>query len=80
MRNRDETATGVIKGSLPGPFEEIVDPMSEIPKDKRIVTHCLTGVRGKMVDPKLKDHGQDVGFLNAVIEFAADRSFRITPP
>ena len=79
VRNADEAAGGVIKGSQLVPDEEIVVRMSEIPKDKRIVTHCLTGVRAEMAYHKLKDKGYNVGFLNANIDVAGDGSFTITP-
>jgi rhodanese-related sulfurtransferase len=79
VRNVDEAAGGVIKGSQLVPDEDIVVRMGEIPKDKRILTHCLTGVRAEMAYHKLKDKGYDVGFLNANIAVASDGSFTITP-
>jgi rhodanese-related sulfurtransferase len=79
VRNKDEAAAGVIKGSLLVPDEDIVSRMGEIPKDKRIVTHCLTGVRAEMAYHKLKEQGYNVGFLNAAIEVAGDGTFKITP-
>ncbi len=79
VRNPDEASSGMIKGALLVPDEEIVVRIGEIPKDKRIVTHCLTGVRAEMAYHKLKDAGYDVGFLNAAIEVAGDGSFKITP-
>jgi rhodanese-related sulfurtransferase len=79
VRNKDEAAAGVIKGSMLVPDEDIMDRMGEIPKDKRIVTHCLTGVRAEMAYHKLKDQGYNVGFLNAAIEVSGDGNFKITP-
>jgi rhodanese-related sulfurtransferase len=79
VRNTDEAANGVIKGSLLVPDEEIVVRISEIPKDKRVLTHCLTGVRAEMAYHKLKDKGYNVGFLNANIDVASDGNFTITP-
>jgi len=79
VRNKDEAAAGVIKGSLLVPDEDIVDRMGEIPKDKRIVTHCLTGVRAEMAYHKLKEQGYNVGFLNAAIEVDGNGNFKITP-
>lgn len=79
VRNPDEAAGGMIKGALLVPDEEIVARMGEVPKDKRILTHCLTGVRAEMAYHKLKDKGYDVAFLNAAIEVAGDGSFKITP-
>ena len=79
VRNPDEANAGMIKGALLIPDEEIAARMAEIPKDKRILTHCLTGIRAEMAYHKLKDAGYDVAFLNADIEVAKDGSFKITP-
>lgn len=79
VRNPDEASGGMIKGALLVPDEEIVVRMGEIPKDKRIVTHCLTGVRAEMAYHKLKEQGYDVGFLNAAIDVGSDGRFKITP-
>ncbi len=35
--------------------------MGELPKDKRIVAHCSTGVRAEMAYHKLKEKGYNVG-------------------
>ncbi len=53
--------------------------MAEVPKVKRIVTHCLTGIRAEMAYHKLKEAGYNVSFLNADIDVAKDGSFKITP-
>jgi rhodanese-related sulfurtransferase len=79
VRNPDEAAQGVIKGSLLIPDEELVARMAEVPKDKRIVTHCLTGIRAEMAYHKLKEAGYNAAFLNNEIEVAKDGSFKITP-
>ncbi len=79
VRNVDEAAGGVIKGSQLVPDEDIVARMGEIPKDKKILTHCLTGVRAEMAYHKLRENGYDVAFLNANIEVAGDGTFKITP-
>jgi rhodanese-related sulfurtransferase len=68
VRNTDEANAGMIKGAKLIPDEEILARMGEIPKDKRIVTHCATGVRAEMAYHKLKAAGYDVGFVKAEIE------------
>jgi rhodanese-related sulfurtransferase len=68
VRNTDEANAGMIKGALLVPDEEIAARMAEIPKDKRIVTHCSTGVRAEMAYHKLKAAGYDVGFVKADLE------------
>jgi rhodanese-related sulfurtransferase len=68
VRNTDEANAGMIKGAMLVPDEEIAARMAEIPKDKRIITHCSTGVRAEMAYHKLKAAGYDVGFVKADLE------------
>ena len=79
VRNPDEANAGMIKGAMLIPDEELAARMVEVPKGKRIVTHCLTGIRAEMAYHKLKDAGYNVGFLNADIVVTKDGSFKITP-
>jgi len=79
VRNPDEANAGMIKGAMLIPDEDLVSRMAEVPKGKRIVTHCLTGIRAEMAYHKLKDAGYNVSFLNADIEVAKDGSFKLTP-
>jgi rhodanese-related sulfurtransferase len=79
VRNPDEANAGMIKGAMLIPDEQIATRLAEIPKDKRILTHCLTGIRAEMAYHKLKDAGYNVAFLNAEIAVAKDGSFKITP-
>jgi rhodanese-related sulfurtransferase len=50
-----------------------------LPKDKRIIAHCSTGIRAEMAYHKLKDAGYKAGFLNAEIEIAKSGAFKVTP-
>jgi rhodanese-related sulfurtransferase len=68
VRNADEANAGMIKGAKLVPDEEILARMAEIPKDKRIIAHCSTGVRAEMAYHKLKAAGYDVGFVKADLE------------
>jgi len=79
VRNRDEANAGMLKGAKLVPDEDLLDRMGEVPKDKRIVTHCSTGVRAEMAYHKLKDKGYRVAFLNADIDIKKNGSFTITP-
>lgn len=79
VRNPDEAQQGMIKGAVLIPDEELAARMAELPKDKRIVAHCLTGIRAEMAYHKLKAAGYNVAFLNNEIEVAKDGSFKITP-
>lgn len=79
MRNQDEANAGMIKGALLIPDEELVVRMKELPRDKRIVAHCSTGIRAEMAYHKLRDAGYKAGFLNADLDIAKDGSFKLTP-
>ena len=79
VRNPDEASVGMIKGAMLIPDEEIMARLAEIPKGKRIVTHCLTGIRAEMAYHKLKEAGFNAAFLNNDIEVAKDGNFKITP-
>lgn len=79
VRNPDEAQQGMIKGALLIPDEELAARMGEVPKGKRILVHCLTGIRAEMAYHKLKAAGFNAAFLNNEIEIAKDGSFKITP-
>ena len=80
VRNQDEANAGMIKGAKLIPDEDLLARMGEIPKDKRIVTHCATGVRAEMAYHKLKDKGYKVNFVKADLAIKKDGSFVATPP
>ena len=80
VRNRDEGNAGMIKGAKLVPDEEILDRLAEIPKDKKIVAHCSTGVRAEMAYHKLKEKGYNVQFLNAKVEFNDKGEITIEKP
>jgi len=80
VRNQDEGNAGMIKGAKLIPDEELLDRLAEVPKDKKIVTHCANGVRAEMSYHKLKDKGYNVQFVNAKMEIDKDGSFKIEKP
>lgn len=77
VRNKEEGDAGMIKGAKLVPDEEILDRLAEIPKDKKIVTHCSTGVRAEMAYHKLKEKGYKAAFLNATIEIDGNGRFTV---
>jgi rhodanese-related sulfurtransferase len=76
VRNPDEANAGMIKGALLIPEDEILARLAEIPKDKRIVAHCSTGIRGEMAYHKLKEKGYNVAFVKGDIEI--DKAGKLT--
>jgi len=79
VRNPDEANAGMIKGALLIPDEDLQARMAEVPKDKRVIAHCSTGIRAEMAYHKLKDAGYKAGFLNADIEIDKAGNFKVTP-
>jgi len=80
VRDRDEANAGMIKGAVLIPEDELATRMNELPRNKRIVTHCVSGVRCEMAFHRLRAAGFDnVSWLNAVIEIARDGTFKLTP-
>ena len=80
VRNREEGGTGMIKGAKLVPDEELLDRLSEIPKDKKIITHCSTGVRAEMAYHKLKEKGYAVQFVNAKVNIDKDGNVSLERP
>jgi rhodanese-related sulfurtransferase len=80
VRNQDEANAGMIKGAKLIPDEDLAARMGEVPKDRRIVTHCATGVRAEMAYHKLKDKGYKVNFVKADLAIKKDGSFVATAP
>lgn len=79
VRNTDEANAGMIKGAMLIPDEELMARMGEVPKDKRIITHCSTGIRAEMAFHKLKAAGYNVTFLYAALDVNKNGSFKVTP-
>jgi rhodanese-related sulfurtransferase len=70
VRNPDEVADGAFQGSLNIPADQVATRLAELPKEKRIVTHCSTGTRAEMTYNVLKGAGYaNVAFLNAPVEW-----------
>jgi len=79
VRNSDEANAGMIKGAVLIPDEDLLARMGELPKDKRIIAHCSTGVRAEMAYHKLKQAGYNAGFLYAVLDVKKNGQFKVTP-
>src|SRR5574337_1115631 len=80
VRNKEEAGAGMIKGAKCVPDEEILDRLADIPKDRKIITHCSTGVRAEMAYHKLKEKGYNVQFVNAKLDIDDKGNFKIEKP
>jgi rhodanese-related sulfurtransferase len=79
VRNADEANAGMIKGAKLIPDEELLARMGELPKDRRIITHCSTGIRAEMAYHKLKDAGYKAGFVYAELDIKKNGDVKLTP-
>jgi len=77
VRDTTEISKGMIKGAINIPTQDIVSRISEIPKDKKIVIHCQSGIRASMAYQTLEENGYDAHFLDAKIEISPDGKFKI---
>jgi len=80
VRSKDEAAEGMIKGARVVPDAEILDRLTELSKDKKIITYCNTGVQAEMAYHKLKEKGYNVSFLNAKVTFDDKGNYTIEKP
>jgi rhodanese-related sulfurtransferase len=67
VRNADETKNGVIKGAVVIPEPQLIGRLADVPKDKKVIVHCSTGIRAELAYHLLKEKGYDAAFLNAEI-------------
>lgn len=78
VRDEDEAMHGMLKGAKNISTQAIPGRLSEIPKDKEIIAHCVTGVRAEMAYLLLKEQGYKARFLNADIKIDKDGKYEIT--
>ncbi|MBZ0154798.1 MAG: hypothetical protein K8I29_01115 [Alphaproteobacteria bacterium] len=78
VRDEDEAMQGMLKGALNIPAGDLREKLKEVPKDKEIIAHCVTGVRGEMAYHLLKEAGYKARFLNATIKIDKDGKYSIT--
>jgi rhodanese-related sulfurtransferase len=78
VRNADEAKGGMIKGAMLIPDEELLARIGEVPKDRKIVTHCSTGIRAEMAYHKLKEAGYDVAFVYAQLDIDKAGNVKVT--
>ena len=78
VRDVDEAMNGMIKGAINIPAGQIKERLSELPRDKEIITHCVTGIRAEAAYDDLKESGFNTRFLNALIQIDKDGRYEIT--
>jgi len=76
-RTPAEYESGHFPGSVSIPLEQMKARIAEIPKDKFIVVHCMTGGRGEIGYRMLKEEGYAVKFLNAECQCSTSGEYEI---
>ena len=78
VRDEDEAMQGMLKGAHNIPSQDVADSLDQIPRDKEIILHCVTGIRAEMAYLTLMEKGYNARFLNANIEIDKDGHYSIT--
>ncbi|UCG78910.1 MAG: hypothetical protein JSV21_03515 [Nitrospirota bacterium] len=78
VRDEEEAMMGMLKGAKNIATQELQYRMDELPKNKEIIIHCITGVRAEMAYHALKEKGFNCRYLNASIEIDPDGNYNIT--
>ncbi|MCS7199735.1 MAG: rhodanese-like domain-containing protein [Caldimicrobium sp.] len=77
VRTPEEFRKGHFKGAVNIPVDLLTEKAPEIPKDKRIILYCETGIRAEMGYTALKNLGIKSEYLDAKVEFKGGK-FSIT--
>jgi rhodanese-related sulfurtransferase len=72
VRTSAEAEEAHLPGAKNIPLEELEQRIGELPKDKKIVVHCATGVRAEMAQDVLKKTGLNSGYVKAKVDFDED--------
>ncbi len=77
VRGPAEYAAGHFPGAMNISLDELPTKIGEIPRDKFVIVHCKTGVRGEMAYLLLKEKGYDVKYLKAGCRCKSDGTYMI---
>lgn len=77
VRNPDETKQGVIRGAITIPEPQLLARLAELPKDRKILCHCSTGIRAELAYHLLKEKGYEAQFLPVEITIIDTGDFTI---
>ena len=76
---REQPVDGVLVGALPIAESQLKDRFAEVPKEKKVVIHCNTGILAKNAYDLLVAKGYDkVSWLNAVVVIGAGGAYEVS--
>lgn len=73
VRTAAEAGDGLLPNAKNIPLEDLEKHLAELPKDKKIVVHCSTGIRAEMAYNLLKKAGYNTGYVKANVETPKDK-------
>jgi rhodanese-related sulfurtransferase len=80
VRNADEFADGHVKGAINVPVDDMKERLADLPKDRKIVLYCTTGIRAEMGYTILKEAGYNASCLDASMNLEKDGTFALSHP
>jgi adenylyltransferase/sulfurtransferase len=81
VRNPDELVEhGMIAGAVNIPIDNLEARLSEVPKDKPIVTYCMRGGRASRAAELLRNHGYDQPIESGGITAWKDAGYEVVQP
>ena len=75
VRSKAEASMGMIDGAVNIPVDDLQTRLVELPKDKEIITHCVTGLRAEMGYSILRNGGFKARFLNDKVAVIDNRLY-----
>ena len=69
VRTKEEFEAGSFPGAINVSVEQIKENLDKLPKDKKVITICASGVKAEIAYNILKDSGYDVKYLDSFNEF-----------
>lgn len=78
VRDKEEAENGMLIGATNIPTQDVPKMLAQIPKDKEVIVHCLTGVRAELAYHILRDAGYKTRFLNAIVKIDPTGRYEIT--
>ena len=64
VRKASEFEEGHIEGAVNIAHTRLLERMNELPEDKTLLVHCLSGARASVASSLLKNHGFDVKYID----------------
>lgn len=78
VRDEEEAGQGMFIGAKNIPAQDITNRLGELPGDKELIIHCLSGERAELAYHTLKDAGYNARYLNATVSIEPGGKYEIS--